>query len=128
MASKDKKNLKSKNFADSFKHAFNGIEYGIKNAKNLQFDLGFFVVVVIFGFVFEISLLEWIAILICSLIVMSLELMNTAIEEAVNLAMPNIHPLAKASKDLAAGSVLVAALFSVVVGLIIFIPKFIALF
>ena len=61
-------------------------------------------------------------------LVTSLELMNTAIEETVNLASPEIHPLAKVSKDVAAGSVLLSAIFSAIIGLIIFLPKFIDLF
>ena len=128
MASKDKKPIRSKNFFDSFKHAFAGIWHGIKTARNLQFDLCFFILVIICGFIFQISITEWLAVLICSALVMSLELVNSAIEDAVNLAMPDIHPLAKASKDVAAGAVLLAAIMSVVIGLIIFIPKIISLF
>lgn len=128
MASKDRKKYKSKNIISSFKYAFEGLFYGFKTTRNLKIDLGFAILVVIFGFIFKISLLEWIVVVMCIGLVMSLELVNTAIEEAVNLAMPNIHPVAKISKDVAAGAVLLAAIFSTVVGLIIFIPKIIALF
>ena len=61
-------------------------------------------------------------------IVISLEFINTAIEEAVNLSTNDIHPLAKASKDVAAGAVLFSAIMSAIIGLIIFIPKLIDLF
>lgn len=128
MVSKGSKTMKSKNFFDSFKHAFCGIWYGFKSSRNFVFDFCFFIVLIICGFIFSISILEWLAVLICSSMVLALELMNTAVEEAVNLAMPDIHPLAKISKDVAAGSVLVAAIISSVVGLIIFIPKFLLLF
>ena len=56
-------------------------------------------------------------------LVISFELMNTALEEAVNLAMPNIHPVAKIAKDVAASSVLVSAIFALISGFIIFLPK-----
>ena len=84
--------------------------------------------VIICGFVFQICLIEWCILLLCMALVTSLELMNTALEEAVNLASPGIHPLAKVSKDVAAGSVLLSAIFSAIIGLIIFVPKFIDLF
>ena len=121
-------NFKSKNFFVSLKHALDGIVYGIKNCKNLRIDLVFFVLVIILSFILRISFIEWIAVIICSFVVLSLELLNTAIEEAVNLAMPNINQTAKNSKDIAAGAVLLSAFMSLIVGLIIFIPKIISLF
>ena len=59
--------------------------------------------------------------------VIALELVNTAIELTVDLAMPEIHPKAKAAKDIAAAAVLVSATCSVIIGLIIFLPKIINL-
>ena len=127
MASKGK-NLKSKNIFHSFKYAFSGLKYGFIHTKNLHIDLIVALFVIICGFIFQISLIEWLIILLCFAIVISLELVNTAIEEVVNLASPDIHPLAKASKDVAAGAVLFSAIISAIVGFIIFIPKFIDLF
>lgn len=127
MASKGK-SLKSKNIFHSFKYAFSGLKYGIINTKNLHVDFVVALLVIICGFVFQISITEWLIVLLCFALVMSLELMNTALEEVVNLASPDIHPLAKISKDVAAGSVLMSAIISAVIGLIIFIPKFIDLF
>ena len=120
--------LKSKNVFHSFKYAFSGLKYGFINTKNLHIDFFFIIAVILCGFVFQISLIEWIVILLCFSLVVSLELVNTAIEEAVNLASPEIHPLAKASKDVAAGAVLFSAIISAIIGFIIFIPKFIDLF
>ena len=127
MASKGSKKYKSKNLFDSFHHAFDGLVYGFKTTKNLRVDLFVTLIVIICGFIFKVSLIEWAFLTICFGLVMSLELINTAIEEAVNLAMPNLHPIAKISKDVAAGAVLLAALLSAVVGFLIFIPKFIDL-
>lgn len=122
------KSKKSKNIFQSFKYAFSGLKYGVINTKNLHVDFIFIFAVVLCGFLFRISYLEWIAILLCIALVVSLELVNTAIEEAVNLASPDIHPLAKASKDVAAGAVLFSAIITAIIGLIIFLPKFIDLF
>ena len=128
MALKDKKVKKSKKIFYSFKYAFEGLVYGFKNAKNLLVDLFISILVLVFGFVFNISITEWLIVILCFGVVMSLELVNTAIEEVVNLASPDIHPLAKISKDVAAGAVLLSAIASAIIGIIIFLPKFIDLF
>ena len=127
MASKGK-SLKSKNVFHSFKYAFSGLKYGFINTRNLHIDFIFIIAVIVCGFLFKIHFVEWAILLGCIALVVSLELMNTAIEEAVNLASPDIHPLAKVSKDVAAGAVLFAAIMSAIIGFVIFIPKFIDLF
>ena len=127
MASKGSK-LKSKNVFQSFKYAFSGLKYGFINTKNLHIDLIFIVALIVCGFIFKLSFVEWAIILGCIALVSSLELMNTAIEEVVNLASPDIHPLAKVSKDVAAGAVLLSAIMSAIIGIIIFLPKFIDMF
>ena len=76
----------------------------------------------------RISVFEWLICLVFIALVISLELINTAIEETVNLAMPNIHPVAKIAKDVAASGVLISAIISVIVGFIIFLPKIIDMF
>lgn len=68
---------------------------------------------------FVLSKTEWAIILLCNALVFSLEIVNTAVEKAVDLATEKHNPLAKISKDAAAGAVLVSAIFSVIVGLVI---------
>lgn len=68
---------------------------------------------------FVLSKTEWAIILLCNALVFSLEIVNTAVEKAVDLATEKQNPLAKISKDAAAGAVLVSAIFSVIVGLVI---------
>ena len=126
MALKGKK--KSKNILESFSFAFEGLFYGVKNVKNMRIHLFFTILVLLGSFIFKVSTVEFLILLVFIALVISLELVNTAIEEAVNLAMPNLHPLAKIAKDVAASAVLVAALVSLVAGVIIFLPKIIALF
>lgn len=84
------------------------------------------VLVVIAGFFFHISMTEWcICLLLCGLI-MALELVNTAVEAVVDLVTEERKPLAKIAKDTAAGAVFILAIFSAVIGCIIFLPKVIA--
>jgi len=79
--------------------------------------------VLIFGIVFKISIMEWIVCLLCIGLVFGAEMMNTAIENVVDLASPDLHPLAGKAKDIAAGAVLLCAIISVIIGLLIFEPK-----
>jgi diacylglycerol kinase len=82
----------------------------------------------ILGLVLSINLTEWMFIALAIGGVLSAEMMNSALEKAVDLNTKDFHPLAKMAKDMAAGAVLVIAMASVVIGLFIFIPKLIALF
>ncbi|EEL97628.1 Undecaprenol kinase [Bacillus mycoides DSM 2048] len=80
------------------------------------------VIVICCGFYFHITTMEWIVVLIVIGIVMSLEMVNTAIEKTVDLATTDIHPVAKIAKDVAAGAVLLFAIIAAVIGAIIFLP------
>jgi diacylglycerol kinase len=79
--------------------------------------------VCIAGYFFKISTSEWLAVILCFIAVITLEAMNSAIEYVVDLASPEFHPLAKKAKDMAAGAVLLAAIGTVVIAAIIFLPK-----
>ncbi len=107
----------------SFKHAIRGIRMVIKSEKNMQIHLIVAVLVVIAGWLFCISATEWMLCLLCFGLVLGAEMVNTAIENLVDLASPQRHELAGKAKDIAAGAVLVSALIAAAVGLIIFIPK-----
>ncbi|MVH15607.1 UDP kinase, partial [Staphylococcus aureus] len=80
------------------------------------------------GLTFQVSMVEWLFLLLSIFLVITFEIINSAIENVVDLAS-NYHfsMLAKNAKDMAAGAVLVVSLFAVLVGLIIFIPKILAL-
>lgn len=79
--------------------------------------------VILAGWFFGLSQIEWMICILLFGIVISLELMNTAIEATVDIAMPEIHPQAKLAKDIAAGAVLLSAIMAIIIGCIIFIPK-----
>ena len=114
-------------FKDSFNHATDGIEYAINHERNLKIEIFFGIIVSIAGFLFKISILEWLVIVLVIGMVICLELVNTSIERTVDLVTKEYKDLAKSAKDVAAGAVLVMSMFSVVVGIIIFLPKIIAL-
>ena len=83
--------------------------------------------VVAAGFFMKISMTEWCICLILFGLILSLELVNTAVEAVVDLVTEEKKPLAKIAKDTAAGAVLIAAIMAAGVGLIIFVPKILAL-
>ena len=112
----------------SFVYAFAGIASAVRGERNMRIHLLAAVAAVSLGAWLGISACEWAAVVICCALVMSLECLNTAIEAAVDLASPDIHPLAKKAKDCAAGAVLIAAIGSAVVGCIVFAPKLLIFF
>lgn len=115
-------------FINSFSYPIKGLRYAYKNEQNLAVDVGIALLVVIFGFLFRINKYEWAILVLTIGLVISCELVNTAIEAVVDLVTEEYHPLAKVAKDTSAAAVLVFALVAIVVGLIIFVPKIIGLF
>lgn len=107
----------------SFSFALKGIKSAFSTEPNMKIHGIIALLVVIFGILFQISINEWLLCLLCFGLVFGLELINTSLENIVDLVSPEIHPTAGKIKDLAAGAVLISALFSAVIGLIIFIPK-----
>ena len=112
----------------SFVYAFAGIASAVCGERNMRIHLVAAFAAVSLGTWLGLSAGEWVAVVICCALVMSLECLNTAIEAAVDLASPEIHPLAKKAKDCAAGAVLIAAIGSAIVGCIIFAPKLMRFF
>lgn len=112
---------------NSFKYAFEGIVTTFKSEMNMKIHIIIMIMVIIAGIVLKLNILEWkICIILFSLVIAG-ELFNTAIEAVVDMIMPEFHPKAKIAKDAAAGGVLILALGAAIVGLVIFIPKFIGL-
>jgi diacylglycerol kinase len=107
-------------FKRSFRFAYEGIKYALATQQNMQFHFLAAFVVLILALVGGLSKLEVLFLLLAVTLVIVTELINTAIEKAVDLAMPEQHPLAKIAKDVAAASVLIASLFAVTAGMIVF--------
>lgn len=111
----------------SFKYAFRGFVHLFRNEHNAWIHMLAAITVVIMGFSFRISADEWILIIIAIGIVFITELINTSIENLVDLLHPDKSPKAGKIKDLAAAAVLVSAIVAAIIGLIIFLPKIISL-
>ena len=107
----------------SFGYAFEGIFAVIKKERNMQIHCCMMVLVILAGLFFQISAVEWCICFVLFGLIMSLELVNTAVESVVDLVTEERRPLAKLAKDAAAGAVLLASIMAAVAGLIIFLPK-----
>jgi len=95
----------------------------LRTERNAQIEAVIALVVLGLGLWLRITTQEWIVVFVLIALVLGLEMVNTAIEAAVDLAHPERHPLAKKAKDSAAGAVVVAAVASVAVGIVIFLPR-----
>ena len=107
----------------SFGFALEGVSYLIRTQRSAQIELAIGAVVVVLAAWLRITALEWAILVLAMALVLALEALNTAIELTVTLASPGRHPLAKAAKDVSAAMVLIAAIASVIVGLIILGPR-----
>jgi undecaprenol kinase len=108
-----------KRFYESFKFAWSGIFQTFKTERNFQIHVFISIILFVVGFFLHFTRLEWIVVLFLIGGMLSLELMNTALEHVVDLVTKDFKPLAKAAKDAAAGAVFVYAMLSVIIGVII---------
>lgn len=118
-------NGKGNRLLRSFGYAFSGIFSAVRAEKNLQIHLSISILVIAAGVFLSISWIEWAFVVLAIGGMISLELINSAVERVVDLVTKEHHPLAKQAKDMAAGAVLVYAIASVILGVIIFLPKII---
>jgi diacylglycerol kinase len=114
--------VRVKAFLRSFRYAFNGLTAAFRGQVNIKVQSGVGAMIIAAGFYFSISRLEWCVILLTIALVLTLEMMNTAIEHLVNLVTREWQPLAGKIKDIAAGAVLLASVVAAIVGIIIFSP------
>ena len=114
---------KDKNFLKGVGYCLEGISCTFKNERNFKTEVILGIIAVILSYLLKISLLEWVIIVVLIMFVLVLELLNTAFESIVDLYTQEYNKIAKAVKDISAAMVLVASLFSLIVGAIIFIPK-----
>ncbi|HHT38819.1 MAG TPA: diacylglycerol kinase family protein [Mollicutes bacterium] len=120
-----RKKLGIKRFINSFKYSFDGLAYAIKNEQSILIMVIFLITVILGGWFFNITLLEWFIILFAIGLVLGTELLNTSIEATIDLISPKIHPLAKIAKDTASASVFVYSTIAFIIGCLIFVPKII---
>ena len=113
--------------AKSFIYAIQGIKTAFKNEPNLRIHSVFAISALILGVLLKLNYLEWMLLAFTIFYVITLELLNTVMESFVNLVSPEINPYAKIAKDVSAACVLMAAILSVIVGVVLFLPKIVAL-
>lgn len=116
---------KSKNFFDALKNSINGIFYVIKNEKNMKIELFFAILAIITSFFLKINATEFIIILFVIFFVLFAEFINSAIEKVVDLYTLEYNETAKIAKDISAGAVTIVSFLSIIIGVIIFLPKII---
>ncbi|OPH47460.1 diacylglycerol kinase [Paenibacillus ferrarius] len=104
----------------SFRYAYEGIKYALDTQRNMKFHFCVAFLVLLAALFFKLPKTDILFILLAVTLMIVTELINTAIEKTVDLAMPDRHPLAKIAKDVAAASVLVSAGFAVIVGMVVF--------
>jgi len=110
-------------FMNSLSNALRGIIYCIKNENHFRIHLKLAAFALALSWFFQIPTSQWLLIVFSITLVLSLEMVNTAIERAIDLYTGEHHPLAQVVKDVAAGTVLVAALNALIVGAVVFLPK-----
>lgn len=111
----------------SFGYAFEGIWTGIRKERNMRIHCLAVILVTAAATFFGLTAMEWCICLLLFGMVISLELVNTAVEAVVDLVTEEKKPLAKIAKDTAAGAVLFTAVMAVIIGCIIFIPHLLEL-
>lgn len=107
----------------SFQHAFNGLKILWMEEHNARIHFLVGLIVVIAGFAFTVSLIEWILLAFAMGFVIVTEIINSSIENLADFVEPQLNPIMKKIKDLAAAAVLISAVTAVVIGLLIFVPK-----
>ena len=121
-----KQTEKNSNFLTSLKHAIHGILTVIQEERNMKAHLCIAALAILISFFSKLSAIEWCFILLCIFIVFLMEILNTVVENLVDLLVKKeYHIEAKKAKDIAAGGVLLSAGFTVVIAIIIILPKWI---
>lgn len=122
-----KKVLSIKRLRKSFGYAFKGIDDVIEHEPNMKIHVVVAILVVIMAIILKVSIIEWIILVLLIGAVLAAETINTTIENLVDMYTKEYDEKAKIVKDTAAGTVLILAITSAIIGLIIFIPKIIYL-
>ena len=107
----------------SFGWAFTGLKDCILHEKNFRIQYVLAFLVVIAGFFLDLSSTEWMIILLCFAVVLSFEIINSAIEKLCDLVSPDFNLTIKKVKDMSASAVLLSAIITFIIGCIIFLPK-----
>lgn len=114
---------KNATFFRSLSVALHGIGFSIYSGRNFRIQCGCFVLVILLGLFFQVSIFEWLFIFQSGALVLAAELFNTSIELSIDLTTRKRRLRAMLSKDIAAGAVLLCSLYALGVGIVIFLPR-----
>jgi len=114
-------------FWETTKNALNGIALAAESERSFRIHTLAMVVVTVLGWYLELAMLEWGLLFLTYAVMMGLEMLNSAIESLADFMHPDEHPAVKRVKDMAAGAVQVAAIFSIAIAIVLFGPKIAAL-
>lgn len=115
--------MKIKGIINSFKYAIDGLLYCVKTQRNMRIHFIIAVATLVLAVIAHVSLLEIIILITVISLVITAEMINTAIEKVVDMVSETYHPLAKIAKNVAAGAVLITAITAVIIGCLIFLDK-----
>lgn len=107
----------------SIGYAFKGAYHLIKNEASIQAQFVIATIMTIAGFYFELSTTEWIIQILVIAFIITIEAVNSAIEEILDFIHPEFHKKIGLIKDISAGAVFIFAIASIIIGLIIYLPK-----
>ncbi len=120
--------IKIERFFESFKHAGRGLYFTFKSEQNFRIQLGATLILAFLAWYFPLSRREIIMLIMLVTMVLTMELLNTALEYFTDLLKPRLHHYVRSIKDIMAGAVLIVSVGAAAVGLIIFVPYFLTLF
>lgn len=114
--------MKQPPFLRSLRYAITGLAEAVRSQRNAKIQLAIGILAAIAGVVVGLDALRWAILILTMGLVLASEIMNTAVEAAVDLTTTEIHPLARQAKDAAAGAVLCTAVTAILVGVCLFGP------
>lgn len=113
--------MSKRGFLASFIYAYKGIRHTVNTQQNMRFHLSIALLVSIFSYFYKLVGLEWLALMFTITFVIVCEMINTAVENAVDIATKDFNENARVAKDVAAGAVMVASVLAVTVAVILFL-------
>ena len=120
---------KNKSFLESFKYASTGIFTVFKEERNMRYHVSFSLFAILASYLLKLNQVEWLFVMSAIFFVFITETINTCFENLDDLVTNHAyHEIAKKVKDMAAGAVLISAIYAITIGIIIFLPKLWQLF
>jgi diacylglycerol kinase (ATP) len=115
---------KAPSLLESFNFALEGLIHVLRTQRNMRIHFAIAIAVLVIGLFLGVNRLELIALLLAIAFVLIAEMINSAIEHAIDVATTSFDPLAKLAKDIAAGAVLIASVNAIAIGYLVFSGEF----